>query len=66
MTVMTLETYYTIMSIQSPCGSRAAALFELTYRRVWRPELSMRVGDATSWLNRRKLQQSKSVAYATS
>jgi hypothetical protein len=37
---MTLETYYTIRRIQSPCGPRSAVLFELTYRRVWRPELS--------------------------
>jgi hypothetical protein len=34
------ETYYTIRSMQSPCGTRSAVLFELTYRRVWRPELS--------------------------
>ena len=34
------ETYYTIRSIQSRCGTRPPALFELTYRRVWRPELS--------------------------
>jgi hypothetical protein len=26
--------------IQSPCGTAAPTLFELTYRRVWRPELS--------------------------
>jgi hypothetical protein len=37
---MTPETYYTIRRIQSPCGSRVAVLFDLTYRRVWRPELS--------------------------
>jgi hypothetical protein len=37
---MTPETYYTVRRIQSLCGSRSAVLFELTYRRVWRPELS--------------------------
>jgi hypothetical protein len=37
---MTHETYYTIRRIQSPCGPRSAVLFDLTYRRVWRPELS--------------------------
>jgi hypothetical protein len=37
---MTPETYYTIRRTQSPCGSRSAVLFDLTYRRVWRPELS--------------------------
>jgi len=37
---MTPETYYTTRSIQSPCGTRTPVLFELTYRRVWRPELS--------------------------
>jgi hypothetical protein len=37
---MTPDTYYTIRSIQSPCGTGAPALFDLTYRRVWRPELS--------------------------
>jgi hypothetical protein len=37
---MTSETYYTIRRIQSPCGSSLAVLFDLTYRRVWRPELS--------------------------
>jgi hypothetical protein len=34
------ETYYTVRRMQSPCGTRSAVLFELTYRRVWRPELS--------------------------
>jgi hypothetical protein len=37
---MTPETYYTIRRTQSPCGSRSEVLFDLTYRRVWRPELS--------------------------
>jgi hypothetical protein len=37
---MTLETYYTIRRTQSPCGPRSAVVFDLTYRRVWRPELS--------------------------
>jgi hypothetical protein len=37
--VMTPETYYTIRSIHSRCGTGAPALFDLTYRRVWRPEL---------------------------
>ena len=37
---MTPENYYTIRRIQSPCGSRSAVLFALTYRRVCRPELS--------------------------
>jgi hypothetical protein len=37
---MTPETYYTIRRTQSPCGPRSAVLFDLTYRRVWRPELS--------------------------
>ena len=39
-TSMGPETYYTIRRIQSRCGTRPPALFELTYRRVWRPELS--------------------------
>jgi hypothetical protein len=34
---MTPETCYTIRRIQSPCGSHSAVLFDLTYRRVWRP-----------------------------
>ena len=42
---MTPETYYTIRRIQSPCGSRLTAVFDLTYRRVWRPEL----GDEGEW-----------------
>lgn len=37
---MRSDTYYTIRRIQSPCGTGAPALFDLTYRRVWRPELS--------------------------
>jgi hypothetical protein len=37
---MTPETYYTIRRIQSACGVRSEVLFDLTYRRVWRPELS--------------------------
>jgi hypothetical protein len=37
---MTPEVYYTIRRIQSPCGSRSAVVFDLTYRRLWRPELS--------------------------
>jgi hypothetical protein len=37
---MTPETYYTIRRARSPCGSRSEVLFDLTYRRVWRPELS--------------------------
>jgi hypothetical protein len=37
---MTPETHYTIRRILSPRGSRLAVLFDLTYRRVWRPELS--------------------------
>jgi hypothetical protein len=42
---MAPETYYTIRRSQSPCGSLSAVLFELTYRRVWRPEL----GDEGLW-----------------
>jgi hypothetical protein len=42
---MTSETYYTIRRIQSPCGSRSAVVFDLTYRRLWRPEL----GDGGQW-----------------
>lgn len=42
---MTLETLYTIRRIQSPCGSRSAVVFDLTYRRVWRSEL----GDDGQW-----------------
>ena len=42
---MTPETYYTIRRIQSPCKSESAVLFDLTYRRVWRPEL----GDQGQW-----------------
>ncbi len=42
---MASETYYTIRRIQSPCGSRSAVIFDLTYRRVWRPEL----GDEGQW-----------------
>jgi hypothetical protein len=37
---MPLETYYTVRSIQSSCGTGAPAVFDLTYRREWRPELS--------------------------
>jgi hypothetical protein len=37
---MIAETYYTIRCVQSPCGSHMDALFDLTYRRVWRQELS--------------------------
>lgn len=42
---MTTETYYTVRRTQSPCGSRSAVVFDLTYRRVWRPEL----GDEGQW-----------------
>jgi hypothetical protein len=42
---MTPETYYTIRCTQSPCGSRSEVLFDLTYRRLWRPEL----GDEGQW-----------------
>ena len=42
---MTPETYYTIRRMQSPCKSEKAVLFDLTYRRVWRPEL----GDHGQW-----------------
>ena len=42
---MNLETYYTIRRIQSPCRSQSDVLFDLTYRRVWRPEL----GDQGQW-----------------
>jgi hypothetical protein len=42
---MTPETYYTVRRTQSPCGSRSAVVFDLTYRRVWRPEL----GDEGQW-----------------
>ena len=42
---MTPETYYTIRRIQSPCKSQSDVLFDLTYRRVWRPEL----GDQGQW-----------------
>jgi hypothetical protein len=50
---MTPETYYTIRRIQSPCKSESGALFDLTYRRVWRPELGdQRVSGATCWWNK--------------
>jgi hypothetical protein len=42
---MPLETYYTIRSIQSACGTGTPTLFDLIYRRVWRPEL----GDEGQW-----------------
>jgi len=34
------ETCYTIRRIQSPCRISLAVLLDLTYARVWRPELS--------------------------
>src|ERR1039458_2715376 len=52
---MTPETYYTIRRILSPCGPRSEVLSDLTYRRVWRPEVrnsAMRVSGATFWLTR--------------
>jgi hypothetical protein len=42
---MTPETYYTIRRTQSPCNPQSAVLFDLTYRRVWRPGL----GDQGQW-----------------
>jgi hypothetical protein len=31
--------YYTVERVCSPCGIRKSMLFQLTYRREWRPEL---------------------------
>jgi len=42
---MTPETHYTVRRTRSPCGSRSGVVFDLTYRRVWRPEL----GDEGQW-----------------
>lgn len=63
---MTPATYYTIRRLQSPCGSRSEALFDLTYRRVWRPELS----DEGQWsdflVEQKKVGAGQFSAFATS
>ena len=62
---MTPETYYTIRRIQSPCKSQLEVLFDLTYRRVWRPEL----GDQGQWydllVEQKEVGTGQSPAYAT-
>ena len=63
---MTPESYYTIRSIQSPCGSHSAVLFELTYRRVWRPELSDGGQWCDSLVEKKEVGTSQSPVCATS
>ena len=46
---MTPETYYTVRSIQSPCGSGAPALVELTYRRFGARNPATKVNGVTFW-----------------
>jgi len=63
---MTVEAYYTIQRIQSPCGPRSAVLFDLTYRHVWRPELSNEGQWCDFLVEQKEVEASQFPACATS